>query len=1277
MDFKVNNRPKLPRNRFGWVDQGGSGNGNGSGGSGLDSNTLNSIYDLIDWFYKVGDVVHSRYSFAGDYEVAAFREGSSGMVETYNTSWIDSSFAWLIGYIGDSSASGDGPHIPDSSIRAWNDAADKAHTHDNKDVLDSISEQDLANWRNTALDVSTWFYWDNETSTLHTPHSFVGDQEVAAWQNGSSGNIDTYNTSWIDSSYAYLLDQIENVSGGSGGGGADIPNASVLAWNEAYNKAHIHNNKAILDGISDSSISTWNSAYIDLNDWFYKDSSGYVHSKYTFVGDEEVAAHRYGEGTQVNTYNTSWIDSSFAWLVDQIENVSGGSGGGTDIPDISVSNWNEAYNKAHTHTNKSVLDSISNTDLTTWRNTCTNFNDWFYKDSSGFVHSRYTFVGDYEVAAYGYGMDGIVESYSKQHIDTSYNDLLDLIRDISGGGGDISLIDYAKKQWVEDNFLRNVSFNEYKAITNISINYINTSINDISTRLANTNASVVDLKDWFYKDSSGYVHSKYTLVGDHEVAAHGYGQGGIVESYSKQHIDSSYNYILDVIDDISVDIDLSEYVKNSSLSTNYPNNASVNNNYVKNASYNTLNTKVNNISTRLNDVSTRLNNVSVNLNDISTKFHDWFYKDSSGYVHSKYTFVGDNEVAAHGYGQGGIVESYSKQHIDTSYNEILDLIDNIDVDVDLSEYVKNSSLSTNYPNNASVNNNYVKKSAFNSSYNALNTKVNDVSTRLNNVSTRLNNVSTRLNNVSTRLSTTNASVNTLEDWFYKDSSGYVHSKYTFVGDNEVAAHGYGQGGIVESYSKQHIDSSYNEILDLIDNIDVDVDLSGYVKNSSLSANYPKNSSVANNYVKNSSLVNNYPNNSSVNNNYVKNASFNTLNTKVDNVSTRLNNVSTRLNNVSTRLAPLTEWFYKDSSGRVHSRYSFVGDEEVAAFGAGESGGEIDLTNYVKIHADNEQTIYSPIYVYDALSADDFISYGDIRSDGDVTAAQDVSVYRDLKVGRNASINGTLKVGGISNFNSSIITKTNASIGQKLFVKGTTTLTGNSSINASLFVKNDVSLGGKLYTNEIRTPIDASVFVINSKTQISNDTTLSGKLTISNGVNRIQIGPTTIPTSYDVSIIFGNSRNGFIRSYKNNSNKHTYLVVSSSDYLTFSGNQISIDCPVNIDGDIDTTGNLNVTEDIHYGGDLINDSDRRLKTDILDLSVRGPLYPKSYIKDGRQEIGFIAQDVMENYPEVVKQKDDGYYGLDYSKITAVLSAQINYLENKITLLENKLKENGLI
>jgi hypothetical protein len=204
MNFKINNRPKLPRNRFGWVDQGGNG-GSGSGGSGLDSNTLNSIYDLIDWFYKDGDFVHSKYSFVGDHEVAAFRDGSSGVVNTYNASWIDSSFAWLIGYIGDSSATGDGTHIPDSSIRAWNDAADKSHTHDNKSVLDSISGQDLVNWRDTALDVSTWFYWDDETGTLHTPFDFVGDKEVAAYGNGLLGDISTYNSSWIDSSYAYLL----------------------------------------------------------------------------------------------------------------------------------------------------------------------------------------------------------------------------------------------------------------------------------------------------------------------------------------------------------------------------------------------------------------------------------------------------------------------------------------------------------------------------------------------------------------------------------------------------------------------------------------------------------------------------------------------------------------------------------------------------------------------------------------------------------------------------------------------------------------------------------------------------------------------------------------------------------------------------------------------------------------------------------------------------------------------------------------------------------------
>lgn len=99
MDFSINNRPKLPRNRYGWIGFTGTGSSSRKGGSGLDSKTLNSLYDLIDWFYKDGDFVHSKYSFVGDYEVAAYNNGSIIDGGSYNASWIDASYLYILDLI--------------------------------------------------------------------------------------------------------------------------------------------------------------------------------------------------------------------------------------------------------------------------------------------------------------------------------------------------------------------------------------------------------------------------------------------------------------------------------------------------------------------------------------------------------------------------------------------------------------------------------------------------------------------------------------------------------------------------------------------------------------------------------------------------------------------------------------------------------------------------------------------------------------------------------------------------------------------------------------------------------------------------------------------------------------------------------------------------------------------------------------------------------------------------------------------------------------------------
>ena len=95
-----------------------------------------------------------------------------------------------------------------------------------------------------------------------------------------------------------------------------------------------------------------------------------------------------------------------------------------------------------------------------------------------------------------------------------------------------------------------------------------------------------------------------------------------------------------------------------------------------------------------------------------------------------------------------------------------------------------------------------------------------------------------------------------------------------------------------------------------------------------------------------------------------------------------------------------------------------------------------------------------------------------------------------------------------------------------------------------------------------------------------------------------------------------------------------------------------------------------------GGEITAYSDARLKSDIKPLQFRTPLKPKTYIKDGKKQIGFIAQDVQENYPELVQESNadnNNYLSLNYNGLIAVLAAQLNEMENKITKLENEIKE----
>jgi hypothetical protein len=127
-------------------------------------------------------------------------------------------------------------------------------------------------------------------------------------------------------------------------------------------------------------------------------------------------------------------------------------------------------------------------------------------------------------------------------------------------------------------------------------------------------------------------------------------------------------------------------------------------------------------------------------------------------------------------------------------------------------------------------------------------------------------------------------------------------------------------------------------------------------------------------------------------------------------------------------------------------------------------------------------------------------------------------------------------------------------------------------------------------------------------------------------------------------------------------KSTTFATTGSN--TFNGNQI-------------ISGSLSVTGDVV----AYSTSDERLKDNIQLISnpiekvnqLRGVEFDwkDGLPKAGQHEYGVIAQDVLKVMPELVNQRQDGYYAVDYDKIVGLLIEVVKEQEKRIKELENKI------
>lgn len=267
-------------------------------------------------------------------------------------------------------------------------------------------------------------------------------------------------------------------------------------------------------------------------------------------------------------------------------------------------------------------------------------------------------------------------------------------------------------------------------------------------------------------------------------------------------------------------------------------------------------------------------------------------------------------------------------------------------------------------------------------------------------------------------------------------------------------------------------------------------------------------------------------------------------------------------------------------------------------------------------------------------------------DGDTSWRHSGTERCRLKVGDGTG-NSKLQIrGSLEILNSS---QTNASIsstGAAVFSGGLTcstfTQVGTQGFNFGI---------GNITTTGTLSAGNTTLGTLSASTTTLGGTTMSSTLHI-NSDHYIRLGAGSSQTDYcDIKQVGGNNAYKLIFDFRddgsdlrfglrsNNSEKHTW---NEANY-TASGT-------------------------ITAGTDVVVTSDERLKTDITQIpdaiekvkQIRGC----TYTMDDKPSAGVIAQELIKVLPESVHTKEDGYYGVSYHGIIALLIEAVKELSEKV-------------
>ena len=182
-----------------------------------------------------------------------------------------------------------------------------------------------------------------------------------------------------------------------------------------------------------------------------------------------------------------------------------------------------------------------------------------------------------------------------------------------------------------------------------------------------------------------------------------------------------------------------------------------------------------------------------------------------------------------------------------------------------------------------------------------------------------------------------------------------------------------------------------------------------------------------------------------------------------------------------------------------------------------------------------------------------------------------------------------------------------------------------------------------------------------KLQVLGSSDSGIRLTDSSGNTRALLNPSGV--QHGEFTLFNNSGNA--TTYLGGGGGSNYVMAQGGNFLigtqTDNGNRLRVNGTIFSDSSITATS-------------FFESSDASLKTLIADnYQAKGidSVIAKLYIKNGKEELGYFAQDLQDVLPSAVSKGSDGLLNLSYREVH---TAKIAYLEERIKQLEKKYENN---